>query len=243
MAIIRHVLEYSVAEVRDGVIEGVKIVGLKSRNGYRYCEGALLKAIPLYENAPVYVLHPEGQHLRHGSRKMNEHLGSLQNVRMGNGGLFGDLHMRQSHCMAGTIASSAKTKDGSGRNFGMSHNVQVLMNEDETEVTKIVAVNSVDLVDNPATTTNLFEEEDMDLTELVAASEANTTQIKSLEKGQGEIKALLEGLAAPSAGPKTDRISMLEEVTDPNAEPTPTFGHSREDFAAGLRGISRRILQ
>lgn len=248
MPIIRHVLEYSVAEVRNGVIEGVKIVGLKSRNGYRYLEGALLHAIHLYEDAPVYVFHPSSKEKRSHTRKMEHHLGSLQNIRMADGGLFGDLHIRQSHCLAGTIVSSAKTQAGGGRNFGLSHNAQVEMNDDETEVTKIVSVNSVDLVDNPATTTNLLEElkeEEMDLAELEAVSKATGDAVATIAEGQIKIVQVLEGLAEKlekavvppdKKANEKQRFGVLEARAD-DGTPAP-IGNNHDAFLAQIRGFS-----
>ena len=43
-----------------GVVRGVKILGLTSRNGRSYKPEALAAAIPLYEGAKVNVNHPRG---------------------------------------------------------------------------------------------------------------------------------------------------------------------------------------
>ena len=43
-----------------GVIRGVKILGLQSRNGRTYLPEALAQAAPLYEDAKVNVNHPKG---------------------------------------------------------------------------------------------------------------------------------------------------------------------------------------
>ena len=43
-----------------GVIRGVKILGLESRNGRTYLPEALAAAAPLYEGAKVNVNHPKG---------------------------------------------------------------------------------------------------------------------------------------------------------------------------------------
>ena len=42
-----------------GVIRGVKILGLESRNGRSYLPEALSQAAPLYEGAKVNVNHPK----------------------------------------------------------------------------------------------------------------------------------------------------------------------------------------
>ena len=238
MAIIRHVVEYSNARVRGNVILGVKIVGLQSRNGYRYLASALDAAKALYEDTSVYVLHPDSREKRRGSRQLDAHFGHLRNIFAAPDGLFGDLHVKQSHPMAGLILES------DGKQFGLSHNAVVEMNTDETEVTKIVSVNSVDLVDNPATTTNLFEEENMDLAELVAANEALATRLAAVE---GTLTGVLEAVTKkpePSAKPeplaKPDRIAVLEKITDGDGEPDKPapIGNSYDDFLDTLRGFS-----
>jgi len=252
MAIIRHVVEYTRALVSDGVILGVKIVGTKSRNGYRYTVDALTKAVALYENAPVYILHPDSREKRRGSRQLDAHFGSLKRVRVHGDGLFGDLHVRQSHHMAGVILES------DGRNFGLSHNVHVEMSGDETEVTRIVSVHSVDLVDNPATTISLFEEEDMSQ-EALAEVKAG---LAKLEGGMAEqdrkLTHLLEALekidpaklhaineewarvlAAQDKPKKTERIHALE-VAGPNDgdEAPKPMGNSHEELLDVVRGFS-----
>ena len=233
-----QLVEYSKAPVRDGVIEGVKIVGHKSVKGYLYPQPVLRKAIPLYEGAPCYMFHGTTIEQRRRMRKHQEYFGHLANVheRPGRTGLYGDLVIKQSHPMSGLIMES------DGREFGLSHLTQGTMNHDKTEVTEILEVDSVDLVDDPATTQNLREGiDDMDLKELGEANKANATEIKAIKEGQDTILQILESLkpAAP-----VSRITALEQVKtdgDEGEETLPNFGHSHDDFAAGLRGISGGI--
>jgi len=228
MAIIRHVVEYSHAKVRGNVIQGVKIVGLQSRNGYEYRVSALVGAKSLYEDTAVYILHPDSREKRRGSRQLDAHFGHLRNIIAGSDGLFGDLHIKQSHPMAGMIL------EGDGRQFGLSHNAVVEMNAEETEVTRIVSVNSVDLVDNPATTTNLFEEKNMDLAELVTANAALTERLTAVE---GTLTSVLEAVTKePEAKP--ERIAVLEKITDGEGGEAAPIGNSHDNFLDQLRGFS-----
>ena len=243
MPITCQLVEYSRAPVVNGVITGVKIVGHKSVKGYFYPQPVLAKAIPLYEGAPVHILHGDSRDMKQRKRSHQSHFGHLANVheRPGCTGLWGDLHIRQAHPMAGMIAES------DGRAFGLSHLTQSVINDTKTEVLEILEVDSVDLVDNPATTTNLFESteenEDMELKDMegmAAAQKAQAEQIKALTEGQGKIVTLLEGLQKKPPAEKAARVSILETIiTDPSKQPQPTYGHSRDDFAAGLRGISQ----
>lgn len=138
-----------------GVIRGVKILGLQSRNGRTYRPEALVEAAPLYENAKVNVNHPKGG--PHAPRDYQDRLGVLRNVAARPGeGLFGDLHFNPKHAMAEQLIWDA---EHSPENVGLSHNVEARIgrNGDQAAVEAILRVESVDLVADPATTRGLFE--------------------------------------------------------------------------------------
>jgi hypothetical protein len=239
MSVIRQILEYSRAPVVNGVIKGVKIVGNHSKHGRRYPQEVLARAIPLYENAPVYILHGDSREQRLRQRKHDQHFGHLANVREGAAGLFADLHIKQSHRLAGLIIES------DGTDFGLSHTARCKMNDEESEVIEILGVDSVDLVDNPATTTNLFEGVDeMDLKELAEAQDANAKAIAQLVEGQDKVIAALESIqeaskAATEPPEKKPRPTALEPITvaEGGDEPEP-IGNSHGDFLDCLRGFS-----
>lgn len=230
-----HVLEYSRAPVVDGVIKGVKIIGEKSRNGRVYPQAVLTQAMSLYEGTAVYMLHPSDREKKRGSRQLDDHFGTLMDVReiAGKPGLFCDLHTKQSHPMAGMIMENAE-----GATFGLSHNAVVEFGDDGTTVTKIVRVNSVDLVDQPATNHNLFEEdEDMELKEmqeaLAAQDKGFTERIEAMET---KLLGVLESLKPPAGRSKL--ISALEAVTaGDGGEPVPV-GKTHDDFLACAQGFS-----
>jgi hypothetical protein len=149
-----HVLEYSRPEIEGDTIKAVKVIGLQSKNGWSYPPDVLEDAIPLYEGSPVFIEHPDDREKKRGHRQLADHFGSLENIRGNGQGLYADLKVRQSHPLAKAILEAAPTA-----RFGLSHNALVDLSEDKTKVLKIVQVNSVDLVDKPGTTENLFEEE------------------------------------------------------------------------------------
>lgn len=229
-----HVLEYSRAGVRGNVIEGVKIIGTRSAHGWTYPPAVLEEAIPLYESSPVFISHPDAREKRQGSRQLRDHLGNLENVSGNGDGLFGDLSVRLSHPLAGQILEEA-TRSAS---FGLSHNAQVELNADQTEVTSIAEVNSVDLVDDPATTQNLFEEnavaqnkEERSVLQIVQES-------KSLDELVGTLKKLLAQLESNDAGTRpTRRLTALEDRRDDEGDP-PKTGNTHDDFMGALRGFS-----
>lgn len=142
-----------------GVIRGVKILGLASRNGRRYLAEALRGAVGLYEGAKVNINHPKGSPL--APRDYQERIGVLRRVEFRDtsteaGGLFGDLHYNPRHLLAEQLAWDA---ENTPENVGLSHNVLALVGRqgDETVVESISKVQGVDLVADPATTRGLFE--------------------------------------------------------------------------------------
>ncbi len=138
-----------------GVIRGVKLLGLESKNGRSYPEPTLRRAISLYEGAKVNVNHPQGDPF--STRDYRDRLGVIRNVCLKTTeGLFGDLHFNPKHALAEQIAWDA---EHSPENLGLSHNVlaQTSRRGDQLIVEAITRVQSVDLVADPATTSGLYE--------------------------------------------------------------------------------------
>jgi hypothetical protein len=138
-----------------GILRGVKLLGLESRNGRRYLPAALRDATSLYEGAKVNVNHPKGHPL--AARDYQDRLGVIHAVQWRDGsGLFGDLHFNPKHQLAEQLLWDALHAP---HNVGLSHNVQArtARQGDELVVEAILKVQSVDLVADPATTRGLFE--------------------------------------------------------------------------------------
>ncbi len=250
-----HVLEYSAPRVENGVVKGVKIVGMKSKNGRTYPRQVLRKAMSLYEGAPVYIAHPDPREKKQGSRQIVDYFGSLGNVHERHGskatfGLFADLHIKPSHVMASPVIKAIE--DGTAT-FGLSHNVFVEMNEDKSQVLEIVEVSSVDLVDNPATTTNLFEGKNMDLKTLAAAGDdefrtqvteemtALNTVLETVQEELKEFRGLRDELREfrkEFDKKKKTRLTALEnktaeEIKEETGEKP--IGDSHEDFVRAMK--------
>jgi hypothetical protein len=138
-----------------GVIRGVKLLGLDSRNGRRYRENALIEAIALYEGAKVNINHPKGHPL--SPRDYQDRLGVVRGVQFRAGeGLFGDLHFNPRHALSEQLVWDA---EHAPQNVGMSHNVlaRTTQHGSDTVVEAITKVQSIDLVADPATTNGLYE--------------------------------------------------------------------------------------
>ncbi len=140
----------------SGVIRGVKILGLESRNGRTYLPEALAAAAPLYEGAKVNVNHPKGGPA--GPRDYQDRIGVIRSVKAGGDGLFADFHFNPKHALAEQLVWDA---EHAPENVGFSHNVEARTTRrgDRVVVEAITRVQSVDLVADPATTRGLFEAE------------------------------------------------------------------------------------
>ena len=127
-----------------GVVRGVKILGLESRNGRRYAGEAVARAAELYEGAKVNVNHPKGNPA--APRDYQDRIGVIRNVRFtADRGLFGDLHYNAEHALAGQLEWDAAHAP---ENVGLSHNVlaRTTRTEQGVVVEAITRVVSVDLV-------------------------------------------------------------------------------------------------
>ena len=139
-----------------GIVRGVKLLGLESRNGRRYRETALAEAVGLYEGSKVNVNHPKGHPL--SPRDYQDRLGVIRGVEFRSGeGLFGDLHCNPKHALSEQLMWDA---EHAPQNVGMSHNVLARTSREDsgTIVDAITKVQSIDLVADPATTQGLFEQ-------------------------------------------------------------------------------------
>lgn len=141
---------------QQGVIRGVKILGLESRNGRSYSPQALREAVALYEGAKVNVNHPRGA--PQGPRDYQDRIGVVRQIELREGaGLFGDFFFNPKHPLAEQLVWDA---EHAPENVGFSHNVQArISRQGERQVVEaITKVQSVDLVADPATTRGLFEQ-------------------------------------------------------------------------------------
>ncbi|MEN6556887.1 MAG: hypothetical protein ABFC54_01775 [Thermoguttaceae bacterium] len=173
-----------------GVIRGVKLLGLESRNGRDYLPEAVAEAACLYEDAKVNVNLPKGS--PSSPRDYQDRIGAIRQVTFRPGeGLFGDFHFNPKHALAEQLMWDA---EHAPENVGFSHNVEakVARRGDRTAVEAIMRVQSVDLVADPATTRGLFE----------SASESKQLTIEALQRDYPELVESL--LAEPTA--ETERL-------------------------------------
>jgi hypothetical protein len=137
----------------DGLLRGVTVLGLSSRNRRRYTPEAATGALRLYQGAFVNLDHPDRPD---GPRSVRDRFGRLVNVRFEGGRVKADLRYNPEHPFAATLEWFARNDPGA---IGLSHNAVGEGKEEDGVfvVRKIVELRSVDLVAEPATTRGLFE--------------------------------------------------------------------------------------
>lgn len=193
-----------------GVIRGVKILGLNSRNRRSYLREAVAQAKPLYEGVAVNIDHRAKPS---DSRNCQERFGEFRAVEQrADGSLWGDLHYLKSHGMADRVCEAAER---GLKTFGMSHDVKgrTAQRNGETVVEAIVSVASVDLVADAATTSGLFESEDhsMELQEQVTKLTADVVKLNAdLEAANQAKSALQEQVDAAKA--EADKLAREDAV-------------------------------
>ncbi len=168
----------------QGVIRGVKILGLQSRNGRGYLPEALVQAARLYEDAKVNVNHPKGHPT--APRDYQDRIGMIRNVSTRPGeGLFADFYFNPKHALAEQLAWDA---EHAPENVGFSHNVEArtARQGEQIVVEAITRVQSVDLVADPATTRGLFESASSE-SDILPVEKPQTLTLEDLKRDYPEL--------------------------------------------------------
>jgi hypothetical protein len=141
------------ADPRRSVLRRVKILGYESINRRRYAPQVIRQAIGLYEGVKVNIDHTNNPH---ASRSYRDRFGKLENITVEEDGLFGSLRFNPEHAEARSVLWFAENMPDA---LGLSHNATGQGHDEAGTfvVEKIVAVRSVDLVADPATTRGLLE--------------------------------------------------------------------------------------
>ncbi len=192
-----------------GVLSGVKLLGLESKNGRSYPKSTIAKAAALYEGAKVNVNHTRE------SRQYQDRIGNVRGVTVREDGLYGDFHFNPKHPVVGQLLWDAVNAPG---NVGFSHDVEARCAKQggKTVVEEIIRVQSVDLVADPATTRGLFEsangkEKTVELHDITEAQlrEGRPDLVEQIVK-----EAIKQQATSSEAKAKDDRIKALEAELD-----------------------------
>jgi len=191
---------------QSGVIRGVKVLGLESRNGRSYLPDALVQAAPLYEGAKVNVNHPKGN--PSAPRDYQDRIGIIRNVTARpSEGLFADFYFNPKHALAEQLIWDS---GHAPENVGFSHNVEArtARRGDHVVVEAITRVQSVDLVADPATTRGLFES--AEVAKLATSPPPSEAQPLTIDDLKRDYPALVECIREEMAG----EVRRLREELD-----------------------------
>lgn len=142
-------------DAEAGVLYGVKLLGVDSRNGRRYTAEAINKAVNLYDGRKIYLDHPSRD--KAGvERSFRDWVGEARNPQARPDGIYGDVHLRtKTEYFEGIIEAAEKFPKAVGFSHVADGESRV---EGDTEIIEsITEVFSVDLVTDPATTAGIFE--------------------------------------------------------------------------------------
>lgn len=153
---IREAFSESKIDKENLTISDVVLLGPVSKNGRKYTESCMRKAVSLYENIQAYVNHPDNSEEESGVRNIRNLAGKYRNIRYLEGKIKGDFVglSNENGKLFVDIAESMPEI------AGLSHNADgVWKNENgEQIVEELTVVHSVDLVSTPATTNGIFED-------------------------------------------------------------------------------------
>ncbi len=222
----------------SGLISGVKILGLTSRNGRVYPPEVLREAAPLYEGAKVNVNHVSKEAARL-PRDYRDRIGTVSNVVFKeNSGLFADFHYNPNHAQAKQLLWDAHNAPN---NVGFSHCVEAVYHQenDMTIIDKIVRVISVDLVADPATTNGLFESEEAEGSELgVRSEEGGCVTARARERGYASENAREAARAVGQGYVSKPAFSAL-----PTSNQEPTLSGGATHFHLGTDPVGASATQ
>ncbi len=222
-----------------GVIRGVKVLGLESRNGRSYLPEALAQAAPLYEEAKVNVNHPRGN--PGGPRDYQDRIGTVRNVALRAGeGLFADFCFNPKHALAEQLIWDA---EHAPENVGFSHNVEArtARRGDRVVVEAITRVQSVDLVADPATTRGLFESQGTSpppMAEGKCGSRDDRHEPEGAEETETQTVETSVASVPSCSGSELDRLR--EEVQQLRRRKRPSGKKSRRGGSCGSSVCPRR---
>jgi hypothetical protein len=196
-----------------GVIRNVRICGRYSKNchglpgvteGTEYTDGCHRGAQELYEGREVFCDHVIPGKGASPTRSVHDTFGVLKNVRPvqeSEGTVSrGDLHYLPDHPVAKNVVHSVRHKLGL---FGLSHHAKpasAKVVNGRYVVERLERVESVDLVNRPATSRNLMESEAVSQKKLREVLEEQVPKSKRVPDALAALKALLEMDDAPMAG-------------------------------------------
>ena len=203
-----------------GIIRGVKLLGLRSRNKRNYdTPGVKESGLRLMEGVQVYIDHPEKAET---PRSYRDKFGQIRNVRYEAGkGHFGDLHYNPKHQAAEQFLWDV---ENSPSTQGFSINSKIKPGKTDRSgdviVESLEIVRSVDIVAKPATNSGIFESE--------SPEEDEVMDLETLKKNHPDLFKQVVKEAQESDASESE-VEMLKKQ---NAEAMEQLAEFRKEKAA-----------
>lgn len=212
------------------ILKNVVILGPISTNKRKYSVETQQKALPLLEGIRAYVNHPRMNEMSE-PRDMRDLVGEHKNVRVVGDRTVSDLHLLDNAAVRDVVLPVAESKPHLIGNSIVARGKMVREKDGTDNVEEILAVRSVDIVTEPATTKSLFAEgkqlfsveEEMELESLTletlkkkrpdlfeAVSAALTTELEAKNAREAEAKALKDKVSALEARVAEQEQGLLE---------------------------------
>lgn len=226
----------------EPVIRRVKVLGRHSKNGREYLEEAIDSAVAIINKGrvPVFIDHkmklPAGWPEQ--DRPAMSKFGRLENARKENGEAWADLVYNPDHLYASTVRGWVKSDD-TALGFSINATGKVREAEDgKLVVCEVTEIESVDLVESPATTHGLFESaspkptpkrvtESMNPDDLMAGLDGSdkpaavadeSGEVKTLADKIGEVLAHLAKDETMDSATRLRKLKAALKVLDEGAE-------------------------
>jgi len=198
-------------------VTGIKLLGWESANGRFYDPESMRKYVTCYDDCAVNFDHTS-------DRRFKERFGWIANAVWREDGIYGDLSFNPLHSDVETFLWWCENKPNK---LGMSHSV-IAEGEPREDgvivITRIIRVESVDIVADPATTKGMFES--MDATKTPPETPVDV-ELTLVDHAIDMIKTIFAA-DGDFASKKTKAISVLKLLDDGTGVPTPTDDEPEE---------------
>lgn len=198
---------------KDGKVKGVHLLGLKSQNKYEYAFEAIKEVHTEYVGLDIYLNHDLE---KPAERDIKDKVGFIEATSVREGvGMEGDIQLNTEHPYFGAVKWWIEHNP---KKMGFSHVAEAMMDKSTRTMIKIRKPKSVDLVANAATTSGIFAESLVEVSEGVIEDKISEKRISLIWDA---INSLYYGLAYPMGKNLTDEqkaVSLTTVLQDAIAE-------------------------
>jgi len=137
-----------------GLLSGVHLLGLESKNGYKYAIEAITDAHKLYEGVDIYLNHADPSET--GDRDVTTKIGFVTTTYVKEAvGMLGDVQFNTEHPHYPALKWWVENQPNK---IGFSHIAEAKLDNSTKTMVAIRKPKSVDIVSKPATTNGIFKE-------------------------------------------------------------------------------------